>query len=121
MSGNVTVCRVLVCGGRHYTAQLKVNTALDWLHKNLRFTTMLEGGATGADRFARTWAQLNGVPAQTFPADWQRLGNSAGFERNRHMLAFGQPELVVAFPGGNGTANMIKLARVAGLEVYLCQ
>ena len=33
------------------------------------------------------------------------------------MLMEGKPDLVVAFPGGAGTANMIKQARKAGVEV----
>ena len=37
--------------------------------------------------------------------------------RNREMLERGRPDLVIAFPGGPGTANMVKLAREAGIEV----
>ncbi len=33
------------------------------------------------------------------------------------MLRDGRPELVVAFPGGKGTAHMVKLARAAGVTV----
>jgi hypothetical protein len=33
------------------------------------------------------------------------------------MLEEGKPDLVVAFPGGTGTANMVKQARAAGVEV----
>jgi hypothetical protein len=33
------------------------------------------------------------------------------------MLDESKPDLVVAFPGGPGTANMIKLARAAGVMV----
>jgi hypothetical protein len=33
------------------------------------------------------------------------------------MLAEGKPDLEVAFPGGRGTANMVKQVRAAGVEV----
>jgi hypothetical protein len=33
------------------------------------------------------------------------------------MLTEGKPELVVAFPGGRGTAHMMRIAREAGVEV----
>ena len=33
------------------------------------------------------------------------------------MLAEGKPEMVLAFPGGRGTANMVKQARSAGVSV----
>lgn len=32
------------------------------------------------------------------------------------MLTDGQPDLVVAFPGGRGTADMVRRARAAGVE-----
>ena len=39
--------------------------------------------------------------------------------RNARMLAEGKPDLVVAFPGGRGTADMVAQARKAGVRVVL--
>jgi hypothetical protein len=50
-------------------------------------------------------------------ADWAGLGRKAGPIRNEQMLSEGQPHLVVAFPGGRGTAHMVGIARAAGVEV----
>lgn len=33
------------------------------------------------------------------------------------MLKEGKPDLVIAFPGGNGTKDMVTKARKAGIEV----
>jgi hypothetical protein len=33
------------------------------------------------------------------------------------MLVEGKPDLVVAFPGGRGTAGMMRLAKAANVEV----
>jgi hypothetical protein len=33
------------------------------------------------------------------------------------MLDEGKPDLVVAFPGGTGTADMVKRAELAGVKV----
>jgi predicted Rossmann-fold nucleotide-binding protein len=33
------------------------------------------------------------------------------------MLAEGRPDAVIAFPGGKGTADMVRKARAAGLPV----
>jgi len=52
-----------------------------------------------------------------YPALWEVHGKSAGFIRNKLMLEDGQPELVIAFPGGRGTSNMVSLAESAGVEV----
>jgi hypothetical protein len=47
-----------------------------------------------------------------------RLYNAAaGGIRNQRMLDEEKPNLVVAFPGGNGTADMCRRANSAGLEV----
>jgi hypothetical protein len=41
----------------------------------------------------------------------------AGPIRKQQMLDEGKPDLVVAFPGGRGTAHMVRIARAAGIEV----
>ena len=58
-----------------------------------------------------------GLPCTVFQADWAGLGRKAGPIRNKLMLDEGKPDLVVAFPGGRGTAHMTRIARGAGIEV----
>jgi len=41
--------------------------------------------------------------------------NAAGPIRNQWMLKYGKPDLVLALPGGAGTASMIDLASKAGV------
>lgn len=52
-----------------------------------------------------------------FRADWEQCGRQAGPLRNARMLAEGRPDAVIAFPGGKGTADMVRKARAAGLPV----
>jgi len=52
----------------------------------------------------------------TFDADW-KLGKKAGPLRNQRMIDEGRPDLVVAFPGGKGTADMVRRAEAAGVKV----
>ena len=93
------------------------NEALDAIHREKTITRLIHGAARGADSLAAAWARSRGIPALAFPADWKQDGKAAGFIRNARMLRDGRPELVVAFPGGNGTAHMVKLARSAGVTV----
>ena len=44
-------------------------------------------------------------------------GRSAGPIRNQAMLDEGRPDLVVAFPGHHGTADIVRRARAAGIKV----
>jgi len=109
--------RVLVCGGRNYNDRMTVQAVLDKLHNAKGIDLIIEGGAKGADRMAQDWAAQRMVECEHYPADWENQGSFAGPARNKRMLDEGQPDLVIAFPGGRGTANMIRQARKAGVEV----
>jgi hypothetical protein len=50
-------------------------------------------------------------------ADWGQYGAPAGPIRNKTMLTQGRPDVVLAFPGGTGTADMKRQARRAGVRV----
>jgi hypothetical protein len=75
------------------------------------------GGATGADALAIQWAMHRRVNFRVYYADWDGKGKSAGPIRNRQMLADFKPNLVIAFPGGAGTTDMIAVAKKAGVTV----
>lgn len=111
--------RVIVCGGRKYFNFEAINRALNELHENDErgpIYAVIHGNAAGADRLGRVWAIRNKVRCWPVPAEWSKYGNAAGPIRNKKMLGMG-PSVVVAFPGGKGTRNMMKQARAAGIEV----
>lgn len=108
--------RVLVCGGRHYKNQDKVFDTLDAVLKKHGAITIVNGGATGADTLSSRWAQYRNQKLEEYPADWNRLKRAAGFIRNQQMLDTGI-DGAVAFPGGNGTADMVKRLKAAGISV----
>jgi len=60
---------------------------------------------------------VNWQHIQEFKAQWDKYGKAAGYRRNARMLEHPAPDLVVAFPGGPGTANMVMLAKRAGIPV----
>ena len=109
--------RVLVCGGRDYTDRWRVFDVLDGRHAETPISVVIEGGALGADRSAYVWGYERNIVVETYPADWVNHGRSAGPIRNALMLTEGKPDLVIAFPGGRGTANMVSKARAAGVPV----
>lgn len=105
--------RLLVCGGRDFTDR-------DWLYSvldDIKPAVVIHGAAPGADTLAGDWAKERGVPVEAYPADWDKHGRAAGPIRNSRMLREGKPDLVLAFPGGRGTANMVKQAGQAGVGV----
>lgn len=111
--------RVLICGGRDFYNYDLFNRTMDQLLPwfDLNDLVIIEGDADGADNLAFNWAMTRGLPVITMAAGWHYHGNSAGPIRNGWMLRFAMPDLVVAFPGGSGTANMIAQARKAGVDV----
>lgn len=109
---------MLVCGGRDYDDVDNVYDTLDVFCREHRVTLIIHGAAPGADALAGEWARCCGISCREFRADWRTHGGSAGPIRNKQMLVEGRPDLVVAFPGGSGTANMVEQAMKAGVPVY---
>lgn len=111
--------KIIVCGGRNYSDRRCVFNTLDVIHAETPITILMHGDANGADRLASSWATWGGqakTKIETFPAQWMKYGFGAGPRRNQEMLDAG-PDLVVAFPGGRGTADMVRRARAAGVMV----
>lgn len=109
--------KVIVCGGRSFRSPAQVWRGLDEIHSERPITQLMHGGANGVDRFAREWAAKKPtIKRYVCHAQWDKHGRKAGPIRNKHMLNW-KPDLVIAFPGGAGTADMVKQARSAGVIV----
>lgn len=109
--------RLLVCGGRTYDNHHKFNEEMAELGLEPS-DIIISGGAKGADTMAIEYAKEWDHPYTVYLADWKTHGKAAGPIRNQHMLETSQPDLVLAFPGGKGTADMVRRARQAGVEVH---
>lgn len=106
---------ILVTGGRDFTDQVRVTSALDGLLAAPDL--LIQGGAKGADRCALEWARTRGVHPVTVEALWDFYKKPAGHKRNEAMLWL-RPALCVAFPGGRGTDGMVDLCVRAGIPVW---
>lgn len=113
--------RVLVCGGRHFDDAAFLERTLNDIHSDEGISTIIHGAASGADKLAGSWARTRiasgPITEIACPAAWNVYGRAAGPMRNASMLAVHNPDLVVAFPGGSGTADMVRRARAAGVKV----
>lgn len=100
--------RVGVTGGRDYTNRTKAYDVLSKAHLIFKERMFLVVGcARGLDSFAREWANLYLAESQwkVYRADWPQYGKKAGHLRNQVMAESGL-NLLIAFPGGVGTADM---------------
>ena len=103
---------VLVCGGRDFDDYERVKEVLD----KLEISRIIHGNAKGADILGDRYARERGIERIIYPANWD-IGKRAGYVRNSLMLNHGKPDIVVAFPGGRGTAMMVDIAQKGNVEV----
>lgn len=120
--------RLLVTGGRTFTDTSWLHSALDLIHSKQPIVEIIEGGAPGADVRAGEWAYRREIKCTVVPAQWERYSaglkagqkNPAGAIRNSEMAKL-KPDVVLACPGGSGTANMIEVARAHNLQVIFLE
>lgn len=110
--------KLLVTGGRDFADWDQLERVLTAVHAQLPISRLIHGDARGADHLAGCWARDNGVEVKPCPADWSK-GLGAGPDRNQQMLDEEQPDVVLAFAGGAGTADMVRRARAAGVRVVV--
>ena len=109
---------LLITGGRDYTDAARLQWALAEAWRRLQPTALRHGACpTGADAGAHWWALERGYAVEPMLADWSQ-GRAAGPLRNQAMLERGGVVGLVAFPGGRGTADMVRRAKAAGVRVW---
>jgi hypothetical protein len=104
---------VIVTGGRHYNDGWRIWDVL----REHKAEVIVTGDATGADYYARGFAQQHALKLHVYEADWRKHGTAAGPIRNRAMLDAHPNAIVLAFPGGRGTADCVRQARALKMEV----
>ena len=111
---------ILVAGGRTYTNLPQLTRQLDRLREMRPVTHIIHGAARGADSLAGTYAHNSSLPCTPYPPN-RKLdgpGRDWKFRRNVRMLLTANPDLVIAFPGGPGTAHMVAKAKNLGYQVW---
>lgn len=126
--------RILVTGGRKYgLTERERNLILRVMNETfphdppdetgnyMHTGFLIVGGALGVDSVALDWAVVNWVPWQVYQPTKEEIdlyGPRRAFtRRNQQMLDEGKPDLVLAFQGGGGTADMVARARDAKIPV----
>lgn len=110
----------IVCGDRHYAWVERDSELLRSLLTFLGATDVWHGGATGVDKSAAIVADEMGLRVRTFHPHPELFGGvhaRALIERNKEMAQRGYEEVrdgsevcCIAWPGGDGTANMMAVA-----------
>ena len=112
--------RVIVAGGRKFNdyplLENKLNNILSEVCKT-HTVHIVSGRAFGADELGERYANWNDLPIDSYPAEWDKYGKSAGYKRNALMAD--NADALVAFWDGKsrGTMHMIDLAKSKGLKI----
>ena len=107
--------RVLVTGSREWRDPVAIHERMIRLPDS---STIVHGGARGADTMAEHQAKIMGFTIERFLPDWETYGRRAGIIRNREMLDT-WPDIVLAFWDGQspGTADCVAEAQRRGIPV----
>jgi len=107
--------KVAVIGSRSFNDYDKMKSILD----DMEITTIVSGGAIGADSLGAYYAKKHNIPTLIFKPDWDKHGKAAGFIRNK--LIINSSDVVVAFWDGEskGTKHSIDIANKLSKEVII--
>jgi hypothetical protein len=110
---------IYVAGARDYADKRRLKAVLDGVHADRPVTLLIEGGNLGAHRWAFYWATSTGGIKTARVEPKQMADESircAERRTNREALDMGV-ELLVAFPGGFRTRDMVAQAEARGIRV----
>jgi YspA, cpYpsA-related SLOG family len=109
--------KVLICGSRKWSEPRRIIERIEQLPAE---TIIIEGGASGADSWARWAAKECELHVADVKPLYKGVGNDhqAPKRRNSAMVLL-EPDLVIAFTVGSkltaGTADMVRKAQHAGI------
>ncbi|NDB68395.1 MAG: DUF2493 domain-containing protein [Methylocystaceae bacterium] len=114
--------RLLICGGRDFGHTIEERADafffLDRLNARYKISVVIEGGAIGADAVGRSWAKERLIECISHFAAWDIYGHQVEPIHNQQLLDQTKPTLVVVFPGGSGTQDMLQRSAQAGLPIF---
>lgn len=111
--------RVIIAGGRDFDDFRTLSEVCMRILQNKENVEVVSGMANGADKLGEQFARFMGYPIKQFPANWDEIGKSAGYKRNKEMTEYA--DALIAFWDGNskGTKHMIDLAKKMNLKVRI--
>jgi len=97
--------KVIIAGSRNIIDYDLVVEAIT--KSKFKIGTVVSGHARGVDLLGEKWANLNQIPRDLYPADWDTHGKKAGFLRNAVMADYADALIAVWDGESKGTKDMI--------------
>jgi hypothetical protein len=109
--------KAIVAGGRHGKFSINDALRLAYLLGTYHVDEVVHGDYGHVDKGAGRVGHALALKVTPFPADWDTYGKSAGPRRNGAMARYvGAEGILISFPGGRGTVDMIAQATAMGLR-----
>lgn len=107
--------KIGVVGSRTFKDYDRLKAVLD----GLKPTTIVSGGANGADKLGERYADENGLNKIIHLPNWDKYGNSAGFRRNTDII--NDSDMVIACWDGvsRGTRDSMGKAHKLKKDLYI--
>lgn len=109
--------KTIIAGSRSITEYNLLLRAIEQCP--FKITSVVSGKAKGVDSLGEQYSKEHNLPIHLFPADWKKFGRGAGIVRNREMATNAEALLALWDGKSKGTESMIKLARQAGILVFI--
>jgi len=106
----------LLNGKAAWTLLTRIFTGIE---KRYSLVNIVSGGANGVDKMGVFMAKDRGHTTTVFPADWDRLGKSAGYARNVTIVENSDMVVAIMDPGSKGTRHTVHLAMDARLPLRI--
>lgn len=111
--------KVVIAGSREGFDFLEVQDGIK--ASGFEVTEVVSGTARGVDKLGEKWARMHIKDVKRFPADWKKLGKSAGYKRNVQMAEYSDALIAFWYNKSKGTGHMINIAKEKGLQVFVIE
>ena len=114
--------KVVIAGSRGFSNYKLLRESCNKLLFEKRKThniIVVSGNAKGADQLGEKYSKDEGFDLEVYPAQWKKLGKSAGYKRNEQMAEIADG--LIAFWDGEskGTKHMIDISNKKGIDVRI--
>lgn len=112
--------RTIIAGSRGVVDEGVLNLEVPQL--GWQVTTVISGGARGADKLGEAYARENNLPLEVHPAEWDKCGARAGHVRNEAMAQVADAAIVLWDGKSAGSRHMIETMEQMGkpVKVIFC-
>ena len=105
------ITRLAVVGGRDFS---NYQLLKDALRSRMPFV-LISGGAKGADQLAERFVKEHKMEKKIFYPNWDKYGKSAGYIRNKEIIA--NCDKLIAFWDGKSNGTRDSIAKAQALKI----